>query len=615
MAEERTRLAAQRPPRRRRCWSAASRARTPSPSPTRCGASSRACAATSRPATRSSRRIDLVALHPQRHPRRRRRPRLGRPARRGDRAALPAQRALDASSPASPSPPRCSASFVYFYAFGFTLNTLTLMALSLSIGMLIDDAIVVLENVYRHMEQGGAPAPRPRRPARDEIGLAVVATTLALCAVFVPIAFMGGVVGRFFREFGLVATCAVLTSMLVALTLTPMLCARYLRVEHAPGRAYRRARARLPGARGALPARAGRRPAPPRGGGRPGAGGGGRRARRSPRRVPIDFLGHRGSQRVQRLAEAAARQHASSRRRRRSRSASKQDAAAAGPEVRVAFTTIGGGVKKRVNEALIYVQLVHKSERRARASGADGRACASASARSALPVDDFAVEEVPLHQRARRRAARSSCTPFRGPGHRPARSATRRELVARLRAARRLRRPLRLVRDRQARDRARHRRASAPPTSACRRCRSAAPSPRCSPASRRRPSRRAASATTCASRCGPSTATTSSKLELLRMRSTRRRAHAAAQPGHAAHRQRAGADRPREPHPRRSPSTGTSRARRRGTADEEVAADRRRARHRPASTSSTPVGPVGAPARDDLRGHLRLRPGADSRST
>jgi HAE1 family hydrophobic/amphiphilic exporter-1 len=103
------------------------------------------------------------------------------------------------------------------------------MALSLSIGVLIDDAIVVLENVYRHME-GGVEARAAAIAGTQEIGLAVVATTLALCAVFLPIAFMGGVVGRFFREFGLVAACAVLNSMLVSLTLTPMLCSRYLRL-------------------------------------------------------------------------------------------------------------------------------------------------------------------------------------------------------------------------------------------------------------------------------------------------------------------------------------------------------------------------------------------------
>jgi len=129
------------------------------------------------------------------------------------------------------------ATFSLFYYFGFTLNTMTLMALSLSIGLLIDDAIVVLENIYRHMERGEAPMEAASRGA-DEIGLAVVSTTLAICAVFVPIAFLSGVVGRFFREFGIVAACAVALSTLVALTLTPMLCSRFLRVRENPGRAY-----------------------------------------------------------------------------------------------------------------------------------------------------------------------------------------------------------------------------------------------------------------------------------------------------------------------------------------------------------------------------------------
>ena len=119
------------------------------------------------------------------------------------------------------------ASFSFFYFFGFTLNVLTLMALSLSIGLLVDDAIVVIENIYRHIELGEDPREAASSATR-EIGLAVVATTLSICAVFVPIAFMGGMMGRFFREFGLVVTVAVLVSMLVALTLTPMLSSRYL---------------------------------------------------------------------------------------------------------------------------------------------------------------------------------------------------------------------------------------------------------------------------------------------------------------------------------------------------------------------------------------------------
>jgi HAE1 family hydrophobic/amphiphilic exporter-1 len=130
------------------------------------------------------------------------------------------------------------ATFVFFYMFDFTLNTMTLMALSLSIGVLIDDSIVVLENIHRHKELG-AEAEEAARCGSDQIGMAVIATTLANCAVFVPIAFLSGIVGQFFREFGLVAACAVATSTLVALTITPMLCSRFIRSNREEGWMYR----------------------------------------------------------------------------------------------------------------------------------------------------------------------------------------------------------------------------------------------------------------------------------------------------------------------------------------------------------------------------------------
>ena len=115
-------------------------------------------------------------------------------------------------------------SFILMSALDFTLNMLTLMALALSIGILIDDAIVVIENIVRHREMG--------KNARDaalvgtsEIQLAVLATTLAIVAVFVPVAFMGGIIGRFFFQFGLTVAWAVLVSLFVSFTLTPMLSA------------------------------------------------------------------------------------------------------------------------------------------------------------------------------------------------------------------------------------------------------------------------------------------------------------------------------------------------------------------------------------------------------
>ncbi len=107
-------------------------------------------------------------------------------------------------------------------AFGFTLNTMTLMALSLAIGILIDDAIVVRENIMRHLGKGQG----HRQAALDgtaEIGLAVLATTLTIVAVFLPVAFMGGIIGRFFLQFGITVSAAVLISLFVSFTLDPML--------------------------------------------------------------------------------------------------------------------------------------------------------------------------------------------------------------------------------------------------------------------------------------------------------------------------------------------------------------------------------------------------------
>jgi multidrug efflux pump len=117
------------------------------------------------------------------------------------------------------------------YFAGFTINILTLLALVLAIGLVVDDAIVVLENVFRHMEMG-----KSRRQAAldgaNEIGFAVLATTITLVAVFVPVAFLSGTVGRLFNEFGISVAVAVLISGFVALTLTPMLASRMLKPLH-----------------------------------------------------------------------------------------------------------------------------------------------------------------------------------------------------------------------------------------------------------------------------------------------------------------------------------------------------------------------------------------------
>lgn len=121
--------------------------------------------------------------------------------------------------------------FAAMYFLGFSLNLLTLLALALVIGILVDDAIVEVENIVRHLRMGKSPV-QAALDASDEIGLAVVATTLALVAVFLPTAFMNGLAGMFFRQFGLTAAVSVLASLLVARLLTPMMAAYMLKGDH-----------------------------------------------------------------------------------------------------------------------------------------------------------------------------------------------------------------------------------------------------------------------------------------------------------------------------------------------------------------------------------------------
>jgi HAE1 family hydrophobic/amphiphilic exporter-1 len=112
--------------------------------------------------------------------------------------------------------------FLFMYWFGFSINMITLMALSLCVGLLIDDAIVVRENIVRHVQMGKGPY-QAAMDGTQEIGLAVLATTLSIVAVFMPIGFMGGIIGKFFHEFGITIVAAVLISMFVSFTLDPML--------------------------------------------------------------------------------------------------------------------------------------------------------------------------------------------------------------------------------------------------------------------------------------------------------------------------------------------------------------------------------------------------------
>lgn len=121
------------------------------------------------------------------------------------------------------------ATFAMMAAMDFTLNQITMLALTLMVGVVIDDAIIVLENIYRFIEEKGMTPMQAAVEGTKEIGLAVMATTLSLLAVFLPIGFMGGIVGRFMSSFGLTAGSAVAVSLLVSFTLTPMLSSRFLK--------------------------------------------------------------------------------------------------------------------------------------------------------------------------------------------------------------------------------------------------------------------------------------------------------------------------------------------------------------------------------------------------
>ena len=136
--------------------------------------------------------------------------------------------------PAVAIPVSLIGTFTVVYFLGFTINILTLLALVLAIGLVVDDAIIMLENVHRHMEMGKSRL-RATLDGAQEIGFAIMATTIALVAVFVPVAFLTGRVGRLFNEFGIAVAVSVLISGFVALTLTPMLCSRLLKRAVGPG--------------------------------------------------------------------------------------------------------------------------------------------------------------------------------------------------------------------------------------------------------------------------------------------------------------------------------------------------------------------------------------------
>ena len=136
------------------------------------------------------------------------------------------------------------ATFGLVWYMDFSLNMLTMLALTLSVGIVIDDAIVVLENIYRFIEEKHQDPFTAAIEGTKEIGLAVLATTLSLVAIFVPVGFMGGIVGRFMKSFGLTMAFAIMVSLLVSFTLTPMMAARWLKVGPRPARRSARPRIR-----------------------------------------------------------------------------------------------------------------------------------------------------------------------------------------------------------------------------------------------------------------------------------------------------------------------------------------------------------------------------------
>ena len=129
--------------------------------------------------------------------------------------------------------------FGAMFILGYSVNTFTLLALILAIGLVVDDAIIVLENAYRHQEELGESPEVAAMHGTSEIGFAVIATTISLVAVFAPLAFLQGTTGRLFNEFGVALAGSVVISGFVALTLTPMLCAKILRVPKSHGRVFK----------------------------------------------------------------------------------------------------------------------------------------------------------------------------------------------------------------------------------------------------------------------------------------------------------------------------------------------------------------------------------------
>lgn len=136
-------------------------------------------------------------------------------------------KALDTLIPTLALPMSIMGTFVVMSAFGYSVDILSLMAITLSIGFLVDDAIVVLENIVRHIEEGKSPL-QASLDGSKQISFTIISMTLSLCSVFIPLLFMGGIIGKLFHEFAVVIVCAMLISGFISLSLTPMLCSRFV---------------------------------------------------------------------------------------------------------------------------------------------------------------------------------------------------------------------------------------------------------------------------------------------------------------------------------------------------------------------------------------------------
>src|SRR6202021_4203984 len=122
------------------------------------------------------------------------------------------------------------ATFAVMYVLGYSLDNISLMALTISVGFIVDDAIVMIENIVRYLELGDRPLEAALKGA-GQIGFTIISITFSLIAVFIPLLFMSGIIGRLFREFAVTVTITILASAFIALTLPPMMCALFLTPE------------------------------------------------------------------------------------------------------------------------------------------------------------------------------------------------------------------------------------------------------------------------------------------------------------------------------------------------------------------------------------------------